>query len=68
MADNKVKSANDFVRREQDVLRSMMGNRPKMKAEDSRFDARMMNDGEAAKAAARKLTKDLDKRAFPVSE
>ena len=68
MAKDSAKNANDFVKKEQSILRSMMGSRPSIKAEDSRFDARMMNDGEAAKAAARKLVKDIDKRAFPVNE
>lgn len=58
--------ANSFVKREQEVLRTMMGGQPVIPAEMKRFNAFMSNDGEKAKENAREITKGIDKKAFPV--
>ena len=62
-----VKDNNAFVKAEQARMKGMMGDRPKMKAEAYKFDAYMCNDGDNAKDLSRKLTKGIDKKAFPVS-
>lgn len=61
-----VMSKNEFVKREQAVMKSMMGDRPGVKEEFKKFNANMMNTGERAEEACRKVTAGLDKRAFPV--
>ncbi|MDD5211913.1 MAG: hypothetical protein PHV62_05820 [Sulfuricurvum sp.] len=66
MKDNKMVSANNaFVKSGQAKLASKMGDRPGAPAEMKHFDAFMSNDGEKAKASARKLCKGLDE-AFPL--
>lgn len=64
---DKVMSKNAFVKKEQDVLKSMMGDRPKMAPDLKRFNATMSNDGAAAEKMCNKLTSGIDKKAFPVS-
>lgn len=66
MKNNKVAANNAFVKREQDVIKSMMGDRPVLKAEAKKFNAYMCNNGESAEQFGRELTKDIDKKAFPV--
>jgi len=67
MKDNKkVESNNAFVRREEAKLKTMMGGRPKMKAEMEKFNAYMSNDGMAAEDFGRKLCSGLDD-AFPAN-
>jgi len=66
MKDNKmVQSNNAFVKAEQQKLKAKMGNRPGAPAEMKHFDAFMSNDGEKAKASARKLCKGLED-AYPL--
>lgn len=64
---DSVLKKNEFVKREQDKMKSMMGNRPSIKPEDSKFNAEMMNDGESCRSFAKKLTAGIDEKAFPVS-
>ena len=63
---NDVMSNNAFVKREQERMKSMMGDRPAQKAECYKFNAYMSNDGEHAEELARKVTKGIDEKAFPV--
>lgn len=63
--DSLVQSNNAFVRREQDKMKSRMGNRPGAPKEMMKFDAFMSNDGAKAQEAGRKLCKGLDD-AFPL--
>jgi hypothetical protein len=66
MKDNKmVQSNNQFVKAEQNKMKTRMGDRPGAPAEMKHFDAFMSNDGEKSKASARKLCKGLDD-AFPL--
>lgn len=66
MKDNKmVQSNNAFVKAEQAKMKKRMGDRPGAPPEMKHFDAFMSNDGENAKASARKLCKGLDD-AFPL--
>lgn len=66
MKDNKmVQSNNAFVKAEQAKMKGRMGDRPGAPKEMKHFDAFMSNDGEKAKASARKLCKGLDD-AFPL--
>lgn len=66
MKDNKmVQSNNQFVKAEQNKMKSRMGDRPGAPKEMQKFDAFMSNDGEKAKESARKLCKGLDD-AFPL--
>ncbi len=66
MKDNKmVQSNNQFVKQEQNKMKSRMGDRPGAPPEMRHFDAFMSNDGENAKESARKLCKNLDD-AFPL--
>lgn len=64
---DKVSNKNAFVKKEQNTLKSMMGDRPKVSSDLKRFDATMSNDGAAAEKMCGKLTAGLDKKAFPVS-
>jgi len=63
--NNMVQSNNAFVKAEQMKMKSRMGNRPGAPAEMKHFDAFMSNDGEKAKASARKLCSGLED-AFPL--
>jgi len=66
MKDNKMVQANNaFVQAGQNKMKGRMGDRPGAPKEMRHFDAFMSNDGEKAKASARKLCKGLDE-AFPV--
>lgn len=62
---NEVMSDNAFVKKGQNQMKSMMGDRPGVKPDMKHFNANMVNDGDLAQKAARSLTKGLDK-AFPV--
>jgi hypothetical protein len=62
----RVEAKNAYVRREQEVMKSMMGERPRVPAEMERFDAYMSNNGEHAQDFCEKLTAGIDKKAFPV--
>lgn len=64
--NNEVMSKNEFVKKEQEVMKTMMGNRPGVKPEAAKFDAYMLNNGEGAQKFARDLTKGIDEKAFPV--
>lgn len=63
---NSVMSNNEFVKREQQIMKSMMGDRPGAPAEMKRFNAYMSNNGNCAQECAVDATKGLDKKAFPV--
>lgn len=63
---NAVESKNAFVKREQEVLKSMMGDRPKVPAAMKEFNAFMSNNGDTAEAMCTKLTSGIDHKAFPV--
>ena len=66
MKDNKmVQSNNQFVKAEQNKIKSRMGDRPGAPPEMKHFDAFMSNDGENAKKSARKLCSGLDD-AYPL--
>ena len=66
MKDNSmVQSNNAFVKSEQNKMKAKMGDKPSVPAEMQKFNAFMSNDGEKAKASARKLCKGLDD-AFPL--
>lgn len=60
---NEVMSNNAFVKKEQMKMKSMMGDRPALKAEAMKFNAYMCNDGEDAQRYARSVPLD---DAFPV--
>lgn len=60
-----VQSNNEFVRKEQEKMKSKMGNRPGAPREMEEFNAYMSNDGEKAQMFARKLCKNLED-AFPL--
>lgn len=64
--NNMVMSKNEFVKQEQKVLKSMMGDRPGAPAPMKKFNAYMSNNGEYAQECTRSITKGLDKKAFPV--
>lgn len=64
--DNDVKSKNAFVKAEQKVLESMMGDRPGAKPEMKKFNAYMSNNEECVEKFNHKLTQGIDKKAFPV--
>lgn len=64
--NNEVMEKNRFVKREQETLKSMMGERPGAPEEMRKFNAYMVNNGERAQEYARTLTEGLDKKAFPV--
>lgn len=66
MSKNEVMNNNAFVKREQEVMKSMMGDRPGAPAEMKKFNAYMSNSGEKAQESCRSLTQGLDKKAFPV--
>lgn len=66
MMNNDVKAKNAFVKAEQKVLESMMGDRPKLKPEALRFNAYMCNNEQHVEEFNHKLTKGIDKKAFPV--
>lgn len=63
---NRVESKNAFVKREQEVMKTMMGDRPKVPAEMKRFNAFMSNNEETSESFCEKLTAGIDKKAFPV--
>jgi len=63
---DKVKANNAHVKSGQAKMKARMGDKPKCPKEMKKFDAYMCNDGESAKGFARKLTKGLDKDAFPL--
>lgn len=58
-----VKSNNAFVKSQQARMESMMGSRPGMSSD---FDAKMSNNESVAESFTKKVTKGLDKSAFPV--
>ncbi len=64
---SKIESKNAFVKREQDIMKSMMGGKPTVPAEMERFNAYMSNNGDVAERLCDKLTVGIDKKAFPVS-
>jgi len=66
MKNNEVNANNAFVKKEQQVMKSMMGDRPGAPPEMKKFNAYMSNNGEYAQKCARECTEGLDKRAFPV--
>ncbi len=66
MKDNSmVQSNNAFVKAEQAKMKNKMGDRPGCPPAMKKFDAYMSNDGEKAKASARKLCSGLDD-AYPL--
>lgn len=58
-----VKANNAFVKGQQSRIQGMMGNRPGLSSE---LDAKMSNNESAAESFTKKITKGLDKAAFPV--
>ncbi len=58
-----VKSNNAFVKGQQNRMAGMMGNRPGMSSD---LDAKMSNNESLAESFTQKVTKGLDKAAFPV--
>jgi len=56
----------NFVKKQQRELDKYSGRKPEMKADMFEFDAEMQNNGAWAQGFAKKLTKGLDKVAFPV--
>ena len=64
---NMVDKKNAFVKREQENMKSMMGERPRTPEEMHRFNAYMSNNGEGAEELGRKLTAGIDHKAFPVA-
>lgn len=63
---DEVMSNNAFVKKGQNNMKSMMGDRPGAKPEAKHFNAYMCNDGDLAQKMARDLTAGMDKKAFPV--
>lgn len=61
------KAADAFAKAAQKRQMADQGTTAKMPKEMGKYNAFMSNDGAKAKAAARKLTAGLDKKAFPVS-
>lgn len=57
---------NSFVKREQAAQSRYAGRQPDMKGDLMELDAEMQNTGAWAQDFGRKLTKGLDKVAFPV--
>lgn len=57
---------NAFVKKQQAELDKYAGRRPEMKADMNEFNANMQNNGAWAQGLGKKLTKGLDKVAFPV--
>lgn len=64
-SESMVQSNNAFVKAEEAKLRAKMGDRPGAPAEMKQMNAFMSNDGENAKASARKLCSGMDD-AFPL--
>ncbi len=60
---NEVMSNNAFVKKEQNKMKSMMGDRPGAPGEMKKFNAYMSNDGEDAQRYASNLKMD---DAFPI--
>lgn len=60
---NDVLSNNAFVKKEQNKMKSMMGDRPGCPPEMKKTNAYMSNDGEDAQKFARKLNMD---DAYPI--
>lgn len=63
-AEHSAKNA--FVKRQQAETAKMAGKSPNLKSEAMEFNAYMCNNGEHAQEFGKKLTKGLDKVAFPV--
>ena len=59
-------SNNQFVRKVQASQAKYAGKPPKLEEKSMHFDAYMCNNGEHAVELGRKLTKGLDKVAYPV--
>lgn len=57
---------NVFVKKVQNEQARYAGKSPKLEAESLKFNAYMCNNGERAQDLASKITKGLDKKAFPV--
>lgn len=57
---------NAFVKKQQAETSKMAGKSPNLRAESMEFNAYMCNNGEHAQEFGKKLTKGLDKVAFPV--
>ncbi len=66
MEDAQHNASNQFVQKQQDAVKSMGGKPPELKDESMQFNAYMCNNGEHAQELARKLTSDIDHKAFPV--
>lgn len=64
---NEVIDKNNFVKKEQAEMKTMMGDRPQVPYEMKKFNAYMCNNEETAKESTRKLTAGIDHKAFPVS-
>lgn len=63
-AEHSAKNA--FVKRQQAETAKYAGKAPRLEEKSMNFDAYMCNNGEHAQAFGKKLTKGLDKVAFPV--
>lgn len=55
-----------FVKRQGEELKKMAGKAPELDGKYMIFNAEMVNNGKHAQELGRKLTKGLDKKAFPV--
>lgn len=66
MKSNEVMEKNRFVKREQEVMKSMMGDRPGAPSEMKKFNAYMSNNATTTQACVEACTAGLDKKAFPV--
>jgi hypothetical protein len=66
MGEAQHSGANAFVKREQDMDKSMDGRAPEMEDRYMKFDACMMNNGLHAQELAVEITRGMDKQAFPV--
>lgn len=68
MEEGQHDASNNFVKMEQNKLKSKAGHEPRMEARYSEFDACMINNGYHAQEFAKQLTAGLDKEAFPVKQ
>jgi hypothetical protein len=66
MFESEHSSNNAFVKSHEAMTMSMGGKMPNLEERYQNFDSCMVNDGKHAQEFGRKLTSDLDKKAFPV--
>jgi hypothetical protein len=66
MGEAQHNAANAFVKSEQNKERGIDGRAPEMEDRYMKFDACMVNNGMHAQELAVRITKGMDKEAFPV--